>query len=72
MTPTKLIATAALSIALASGAFAKDHDQSGTDTPGENVGAETVTSAKTLGEARGNGKKPDATNGKSADAGKKD
>ncbi len=63
--------TATTVLVLAAGlAQAKGHDQSGTLEPGADVGAETVTPAKTLGTALGNGKKPAVPNGKSADAGK--
>ena len=57
--------------ALATGALAKGHDQSGTATPGANVGSETVSSAQTLGAARGNGQDNSGkTRGKSAQAGR--
>ena len=64
------IATTLISLAAAGMAAAKGHDQSGTEYPGVFVGSETVAPAKTLGAALGNGKKPDAENGKSAEAGK--
>lgn len=69
MLRTFLTVTAALILATGI-AQAKGHDQSGTLEPGANVGAETVTPAKTLGAALGNGQKPAVPNGKSADAGK--
>jgi hypothetical protein len=67
----------ALGAVTAPGAFAKGHDQGQTDTPGANVGAETVSSAQTLGAARGNGKGPGMTPagvnpGNSENAGQKD
>jgi hypothetical protein len=39
---------------LATGALAKGHNQSNTDVPGENTGKETVSSAQSLGGAKGN------------------
>ena len=71
MTVFKTLSTIAMAAALATSVTAKGHDQSGTDAPGKNVGAETVGPAKTLGSTLGNGKKPDGPNGKSANAGKK-
>ena len=70
MTRFSPIVTIAVVAALAGPVWAKGHDQSGTEEPGANVGAETVTPAKTLGATRGNGKKPAVPNGKSAQAGK--
>lgn len=53
MTRKILMTTAAVCLA-ATGAFAKAHDQGQTNVPGQNVGAETVGPAQTLGGARGN------------------
>ena len=52
---TKLATIAATGLMLASGtAFAKGHNQSNTEVPGENAGAETAAAAQTLGSAKGN------------------
>lgn len=39
---------------LATGAFAKGHDQGQTEVPGESVKTETVAAAHTLGGGKGN------------------
>lgn len=69
MTLARTVSAGLMIAALAAGtAIAKGHDQSGTATPGTNVGAETVAGAQGLG------KNPDQaadTRGKSANAGKK-
>ncbi|MCG6902155.1 MAG: hypothetical protein LJE68_05685 [Rhodobacter sp.] len=67
----RILTTIIVTAFLTSGtAYAKGHDQSGTEDPGADVGTETVSAAKTLGAALGNGKKPDAANGNSANAGR--
>ena len=67
------IAATALCLA-ATGALAKGHDQGNTTVPGaEDVGTVTVTSAQTLGEARGNrpaDKGPSANNPAAGNAGR--
>ena len=58
---TKNLAGAMLVLALAASgsmALAKGHDQSQTATPGQNVQAETVAAAHTLGAALGGGMGP--------------
>lgn len=39
---------------IATGAFAKGHNQSGTDVPGMDTGTETVAAAQSLGGIKGN------------------
>ena len=71
MSRISVITATCFALSITGGAvLAKGHDQSGTEYPGVFVGEETVGPAKTLGAALGNGKKPDAQNGKSASAGK--
>ena len=60
-----------LTLIAAGAAMAKGHDQSGTESPGANVGAETVGPAQTLGAALGNGKDNSGKErGNSANAGR--
>lgn len=49
----KLLAIAIMSI-VASGAFAKGHDQGSTAVPGMDTGTETVAASHTLGGKKGN------------------
>ena len=42
-----------LAAAIATGALAKAHNQGNTAVPGENVGAETVTTSQALGGLKG-------------------
>lgn len=73
----KLVAigfAASLAMGTASVAYAKAHDQGSTDSPGQNVGAETAGPAQGLGGAVGNGNGPAGTPageapGNSGDAG---
>ena len=44
---------AALAAVAATGALAKAHNQGNTAVPGENVGAETVTTSQALGGLKG-------------------
>ena len=44
---------AALAAVAATGAVAKGHNQGNTAVPGENVGAETVTTSQALGGIKG-------------------
>ena len=69
-TKTFLAAATAATLALSGTAFAKAHNQGDTNAPGSNVGAETASSAQTLGGALGNGKPAQGNLGKSGDAGK--
>ena len=72
MTFAKKLTSLTLIAALSAGAaMAKGHDQSGTESPGANVGAETVGPAQTLGAALGNGKDNSGKErGNSANAGR--
>jgi hypothetical protein len=50
----RILTTIIVTAFLTSGtAYAKGHDQSGTEDPGADVGTETVSAAKTLGAALG-------------------
>lgn len=44
----------AMMSALATGAFAKGHDQGSTEVPGMDTGTETVAAAQSLGGRKGN------------------
>lgn len=51
---TRIITASILTAFVATGAFAKAHDQGQSTVPGEGVGETTVTSAQTLGGGQGN------------------
>jgi hypothetical protein len=48
-----ILAISILSL-VATGAFAKGHDQGSTAVPGEDVGTETVAASQSLGGIKGN------------------
>jgi uncharacterized protein YdeI (BOF family) len=49
----KIFAVTVISL-LATGAFAKGHNQSNTEVPGADTGTETVASSQSLGGIKGN------------------
>lgn len=69
---TRLFLTTAVALALGTSAFAKAHDQGQTETPGENVGSETVINSQGVAVivSGGKGKGSQGNGGKSATAGR--
>ena len=67
----RIVVASIVAATLATGAFAKGHNQADTEVPGQDAGA-TSSAAQTLGSAKGNrpADKAPTSPGKSASAGR--